>query len=99
MATPHIVKPTSALSPQYVTGVYIPSALLLMGVAITKKEWLPFAAIVAALFGAYRIYSSREFRTVVSVMRLTRMIFRIKKSIETGCISKVPAQGEECTLT
>lgn len=60
MATSHTVKPNSALSPQYVTGVYIPSALLLMGVAITKKEWLPFAAIIAALLGGYRIYSSQS---------------------------------------
>lgn len=61
MATPHTIKPTSALSPQYVTGVYIPSALLLVGVAIAKKEWLPFAVIIAALLGGYRFYSSRKF--------------------------------------
>ncbi|KAI4090375.1 MAG: hypothetical protein LQ344_004805 [Seirophora lacunosa] len=60
MATPHTIKPTSALSPQYVTGVYIPSALLLVGVAIAKKEWLPFAVIIAALLGGYRFYSSQS---------------------------------------
>lgn len=60
MATPHSIKPTSALSPQYVTGVYIPLALLLVGVAIAKKEWLPFAAIVAAVLGGYKFYSNRE---------------------------------------
>ena len=60
MATAHTIKPTSALSPQYVTGVYIPSALLLVGVAIAKREWLPFAAILAACLGGYKFYTSRE---------------------------------------
>lgn len=60
MATPHTIKPTSVLSPQYVTGVYIPSALLLAGVAVAKKEWLPFAAIIAVLLGGYKFYSNRE---------------------------------------
>ncbi len=59
MATPHTIKPTSAFSPQYVTGVYIPSALLLVGVAVAKKEWLPFAVIIAALLGGYKFYGTR----------------------------------------
>ncbi|KAI4260573.1 MAG: hypothetical protein L6R35_007431, partial [Caloplaca aegaea] len=60
MATPHTIKPTSALSPQYVTGVYLPSALLLVGVAIAKKEWLPFAVVIAALLGGYKFYSNQS---------------------------------------
>ncbi len=60
MATPHTVKPTSALSPQYITGVYIPSVLLIVGVAIAKKEYLPFAVIIAALLGGYKFYSTRK---------------------------------------
>ncbi|KAL9019099.1 MAG: hypothetical protein Q9185_003641 [Variospora sp. 1 TL-2023] len=60
MATPHTIKPTSALSPQYVTGLYIPSALLLVGVAIAKKEWLPFAVVIAALLGGYKFYSNQS---------------------------------------
>ncbi|KAI4225128.1 MAG: hypothetical protein L6R36_004148 [Xanthoria steineri] len=60
MATPHTIKPTSLFSPQYITGVYIPSALLLVGVAIAKKEYLPFAVIIAALLGGYRFYSTQS---------------------------------------
>ncbi|KAL8706102.1 MAG: hypothetical protein Q9201_000804 [Fulgogasparrea decipioides] len=59
MATAHTIRPTSALSPQYITGVYIPSALLLVGVAIAKREWLPFAATIAILLGGYKFYSNQ----------------------------------------
>lgn len=60
MATPHTIKPTSLFSPQYITSVYIPSALLLVGVAIAKKEYLPFAVIIAVLLGGYKFYSTRK---------------------------------------
>ncbi|KAL8736993.1 MAG: hypothetical protein Q9181_002133 [Wetmoreana brouardii] len=59
MATAHTIRPTSAFSPQYITGVYVPSALLLVGVAIAKREWLPFAAIIAVLLGGYKFYSNQ----------------------------------------
>lgn len=60
MATPHTIKPTSPSSSQYITGVYIPSALLLAGVAIAKIQYLPFAVIIAVLLGGYKFYSTRR---------------------------------------
>ncbi|KAL8740250.1 MAG: hypothetical protein Q9190_007029 [Brigantiaea leucoxantha] len=60
MSAAHQIKPASALSAQYINGVYIPSTLLIVGVALTKKEWLPYAAAVAILLGAWRVYSSRS---------------------------------------
>ncbi|KAF2184131.1 NADH-cytochrome b5 reductase 1 [Zopfia rhizophila CBS 207.26] len=48
----------SPLAPQYVHGVYIPSALLIVGIAIVKKEWLPYAVAVAAVLGGWKVYSS-----------------------------------------
>lgn len=59
MSSPHQIRPTSFLSPQYINGVYIPSGLLLVGVAIVKKEWLPYAAVVAVLLGAWKLYNNR----------------------------------------
>jgi len=50
---------SGALAPQYIHGVYIPSALLVVGVAIVKKEWLPYAAIVAVVLGSWKVYSNK----------------------------------------
>ncbi|MCJ1358646.1 MAG: NADH-cytochrome b5 reductase [Icmadophila ericetorum] len=59
MAIKHTAKPSGSLSPQYINGVYIPSGLLLVGVAICKIEWLPYAALVALLLGSYKFYQNR----------------------------------------
>ena len=50
---------SSALSPQLVNGVYIPSALLLVGTFIVKKEWLPYAVALAALLGGLKIFATQ----------------------------------------
>ena len=50
-------KPTSLLSPRFINGVYIPSGLLILGVGITKSEWLPAAVGVSLLLGVWKIYS------------------------------------------
>lgn len=56
----HTVRPTSYLAPQYINGVYIPSALLIVGCAIVKKEWLPFAVLLAAILGGWKVYNNRK---------------------------------------
>jgi len=48
------------LAPQYVNGVYIPSALLIVGTAIMKKEWVLYAAALAVVLGAWKVYNNRE---------------------------------------
>lgn len=50
----------SFLSSQYINGIYIPSGLLLVGIAIVKKEWLPYAVVVAIILGSWKIYSNRQ---------------------------------------
>jgi hypothetical protein len=58
LATCHRNTPTmSWLSPQYVHGVYIPTALLLIGVTITKRDLLPYAVVFAAIIGGWKVYS------------------------------------------
>jgi cytochrome-b5 reductase len=47
-------------SKERVNGVYIPSALLLIGTAIIKREWLPFAVAVAGILGSWKIYNSQN---------------------------------------
>ena len=46
-------------SKQYVNFIYIPSALLLVGCAITKVEWLPYAAGLAIALGSWQFYDMR----------------------------------------
>lgn len=46
------------LSKQNINGVYIPAVLLIIGVGIVKKEWIPFAAVLATLVGGLKIYTS-----------------------------------------
>lgn len=48
-----------AFSQQKIAGVYIPSAVLLVGVAVAKPEYLPYAAVLAALVGGYAVFASR----------------------------------------
>lgn len=48
-------------SKKYVDGIYIPAGLLVVGVAIVKKEWLPYAVLVAVALSAIKFLRSREF--------------------------------------
>jgi cytochrome-b5 reductase len=44
------------LSHQYVNGIYIPAGLLIVGVAIIKKDWLPYAVALAAALGGWKAF-------------------------------------------
>jgi len=48
-----------AFSSQNINGVYIPSALLIFGIAIVKLEWLPYAVVLASLIGGYKIFNNQ----------------------------------------
>jgi cytochrome-b5 reductase len=48
----------SPFAPQYIHGVYIPSALLLFGTYIVRSEWMPYAVGLAILLGSWKVYSS-----------------------------------------
>lgn len=60
MASKNTVKPTGFLAPQYVNGVYIPSAVLILGCAVAKPTWLPFAVAIAAALGGVQFYLNRK---------------------------------------
>jgi cytochrome-b5 reductase len=55
-------KPTSLMAPQYITGVYIPSAILIVGTAAFKLQWLPIAIAVCAALGGYQFLNNRNTR-------------------------------------
>ena len=41
----------------YINGVYIPSGLLVFGCLIVKKEWVPYAIVLALALGGYKVFS------------------------------------------
>lgn len=46
-------------SSAYINGIYIPSGLLIVGVLIVKKEWLPYAVALSLVLGGWKIFSSQ----------------------------------------
>ena len=54
-------KPTGPFAPQYITFVYIPSAILIAGTALLNVAWTPYAVAVAAALGGYQFYANRQF--------------------------------------
>ena len=54
-------KGSPLLSSQIINGVYIPSALLILGVGIIKFEWLPIAVSVSLVLGAWKVYSAGQY--------------------------------------
>jgi cytochrome-b5 reductase len=45
-------------SQRNINGVYLPSVLLIVGVAIVKREWVPYAAALAAVLGGFKVFAS-----------------------------------------
>lgn len=48
------------LSRSYIDGVYIPSGLLVVGCLIVKREWAPYAVVLALLLGGWKVYSNSK---------------------------------------
>lgn len=65
-ATPLSSPPTMAAakapltSKKYIDGIYIPAGLLVMGVAISKRDWLPYAVVLTLILGAIKFLRTRE---------------------------------------
>ena len=45
---------------QYIDYIYVPAALLVVGTAIVKIDWTPYAAALAVALGVWNYYSFRE---------------------------------------
>lgn len=50
----------SLTSRQNIDGIYIPVGLLIFGTLIVKKEWTPYATLLALALGAYKLYQQRR---------------------------------------
>ena len=55
-------KPTGPFAPQYITFVYIPSAILIASTALLKASWTPLALAIAAALGGFQFYANRTLR-------------------------------------
>lgn len=68
MSSKHTYKPTGPLAPQYVQGVYVPSAILIVGAALVNKTWVPFAVAIAAALAGYQYFNNRESAILLFVL-------------------------------
>ncbi|RDW76768.1 cytochrome b5 reductase family protein [Aspergillus mulundensis] len=73
----------SALSPENISGVYLPSAVLVVGSFILKKEWAPFAVALAASYVAYKLLSggSPKPRKVLNPTEFQNFVLQEKNDI------------------
>jgi hypothetical protein len=49
----------SLLARKYFDGIYIPAGLIILGTIIVKKEWTPYAVIVAIALGSLKYFNNR----------------------------------------
>ncbi|RDL34338.1 NADH-cytochrome b5 reductase [Venustampulla echinocandica] len=54
-----MTNPSDLTSKYYVDGVYIPSGLLVVGCLIVKREWVPYAVVLAVTLSAFKLWSNR----------------------------------------
>ena len=40
--------------------IYVPAFLLIAGTFVVKRDWTPYAAVLAVAFGVYNFYALRE---------------------------------------
>jgi cytochrome-b5 reductase len=50
---------SALFSSKNINGIYIPVGLLIFGTFIVKREWVPYAALVAVALGAFKLYGQR----------------------------------------
>lgn len=53
-------------SKKYIDGIYIPAGLLIVGVAISKREWLPYAVALTVVLAAIKFLRTRELTASTS---------------------------------
>lgn len=56
-------------------GVYIPAALLVVGVALVKLEWVGYAILASVSLALFKLWRGREcFKNLIENLKLT--VFR-----------------------
>ncbi|THY22982.1 ferredoxin reductase-like protein [Aureobasidium pullulans] len=59
MSSKHTYKPTGPFAPQYIQGVYAPSAILIVGAALVNKTLVPVAIAIAAALAGYQYFNNQ----------------------------------------
>ncbi|KAI4743843.1 ferredoxin reductase-like protein [Aureobasidium sp. EXF-12298] len=59
MSSKHTYKPTGPFAPQYIQGVYAPSAILIVGAALVNKTLVPVAIAIAAALAGYQFFNNQ----------------------------------------
>ena len=54
------------LSENFIFGVYVPSAVVVFGVAVAAFDYLPYALLAPLLVGSYQFFMS-ESKGIISV--------------------------------
>ena len=57
----------SLLARKYFDGIYIPVGLLVLGTAIVKREWTPYALLLGIALGTLKFFNSRAYRPSTDV--------------------------------
>ncbi|EYE96835.1 cytochrome b5 reductase family protein [Aspergillus ruber CBS 135680] len=70
-----------AFSTENINGVYIPSALLILGTFLVKQEWLPFAVAIAAVLGGVKLVGGSKPRKVLIADQFQDFILKEKNDI------------------
>jgi len=91
----------SLLARKYFDGIYIPCGLLVIGTIIVKREWAPYAVLVAIALGSMKYYNNRMPQSLVSLPRPTAddcSCHSPEEGPPARLIPGVRAQGEDCHL-
>lgn len=84
---------TSSLN---INGIYIPAGLLVFGTAIVKREWTPYAALLAIVLGVWKLYSQRTFDCPAKAAgRTTNNTHRAQEGPQARRLPGVRARGED----
>jgi hypothetical protein len=70
----------SLLSPAYRDGVYVPAALIIVGTFVVKRDWLPYAVLVAIALGSWKFYSMRTSRYLPPDRTVSTLTTRLSAS-------------------
>ncbi|KAL1954560.1 hypothetical protein VTO42DRAFT_1071 [Malbranchea cinnamomea] len=64
-------------SSENINGVYIPAALIVFGTSIVKSEWLPYAASLAVVLGAWKLMGNKP-RKVLNPTEFQNFVLKEK---------------------
>lgn len=89
------------LARQYIDYIYVPAGLLVVGTAIVKMDWTPYAVLLAIALGVWNYYSFREYSLPSHLglrhcafvqLKLIVPVAEIKKVLKPDVFQEFPLQ-------